>query len=332
MNRKLILILLATVLAEGISLAQTSQPATRGAATGPSGRGTRGGFGGPIELAPDDKPAFPDPPAGFRAKRDNITRGTLTNVQYDSKSTGTRRQMFVYTPPGYSTDQKYPVLYLLHGLGGDNHEWLWYGAEEILNNLNADGKLQPMIVVFPNGNSSVTVDTPPAQRPAPTTAPADRSATAPTSRRSGGQANFESWGTLFENDLLKDIIPYIDSHYPVLTDREHRALAGLSMGGGQSLNIGLSHLDLFAWVGGFSAAPNTKPPAELAPDPDAIKQKLKLLWLSCGNKDGLIRVSQGVHRYLKDKNLPHIWHVDGNAHDGLEMANNLYLFAPHVFK
>ncbi len=162
MNRKLILIFFAIVLAQGMSLAQTTRPATRGAATGPAGRG---GSGGAIELGPDDKPAFPDPPAGFRAKRENIARGTLTNVQYDSKSLGTRRQVFVYTPASYSTDRKYPVLYLLHGLGGDNHEWLWYGAEEILNNLNADGKLQPMIVVFPNGNSSVTVDTPPARQP-----------------------------------------------------------------------------------------------------------------------------------------------------------------------
>ena len=301
-------------------------------------RGRRGavrtGFSGPIELGPDDKPAFADPPAEFRTRRENITRGTLTNVQYDSKSLGTRRQMFVYTPAGYSTDRKYPVLYLLHGLGGDNHEWLWYGAEEILNNLNADGKLQPMIVVFPNGNSSVTVDTPPARQPGtvpPGTAPAARAGAAP-GRRGGGPGGMDSWGTPFENDLLKDIIPYIDSHYPVLSDREHRALAGLSMGGGQSLNIGLSHLDLFAWVGGFSSAPNTRPAAELAPDPAAMKAKLKLLWLSCGNKDGLIRISQGVHRYLKDKDVPHVWHVDGNAHDGVEMANNLYLFAPHVFK
>jgi len=331
MNRKLILFLLATVSAEGMSLAQTSQPATRSAAIRQAGRG---GFGGAIELGPDDKPSLPDPPADFRAKRDNIARGTLTNVQYDSKSLGTRRQMFVYTPAGYSTDRKYPVLYLLHGLGGDNHEWLWYGAEEILNNLSADGKLAPMIVVFPNGNSSVTVDTPPARQPGtvpPATAPAARAGAAP-GRRGGGPGGMDSWGASFENDLLNDIIPYIDSHYPVLTDREHRALAGLSMGGGQSLNIGLSHLDLFAWVGGFSSAPNTKSPAELVPDPTAAKNKLKLLWISCGNKDGLIRISRGVHDYLKESGVPHIYHIDGNAHDETEMANNLYLFAPNIFK
>jgi hypothetical protein len=104
------------------------------------------------------------------------------------------------------------------------------------------------------------------------------------------------------------------------------------MGGGQSLNIGLANLDTFAWVGGFSSAPNTKPPVELVPDPAAAREKLKLLWLACGNRDGLIRISQGVHSYLKENNVPHIWHVDSNAHDGTEWANNLYLFAQHIFK
>ena len=97
----------------------SSTPAAPGARRG----GGRGGFGGPIELGPDDKPAFDDPPAGFRAKRDNIPHGEMTMVEYDSKTVGTRRQMVVYTPPGYSTDRKYPVLYLLHGIGGNEREW-----------------------------------------------------------------------------------------------------------------------------------------------------------------------------------------------------------------
>ena len=136
----------------------------------------------------------------------------------------------------------------------------------------------------------------------------------------------------FEHDLLKDIIPYIESHYSVYTDREHRALAGLSMGGGQTLNIGLSNIATFAWIGGFSSAPNTRPPAQLVPDPAAAKERLKLLWLGCGNKDGLIRVSQGVHQYLKEKGVPHVWHVDSNAHDTTEWDNNLYFFAQRLFR
>jgi len=130
---------------------------------------------------------------------------------------------------------------------------------------------------------------------------------------------------------VDDVIPTIEARYSVQADREYRALAGLSMGGGQSLNFGLAHLETFAWVGGFSSAPNTKPPEELLPDPEAAKQQLKLLWLGCGNKDGLIRISQGVHAYLKEKGVPHVWNVDGHAHDPTEWKNNLYLFVQHIF-
>jgi enterochelin esterase-like enzyme len=314
--------IMAAWLASSVCVAQTASPpavpATGPTASAPGGPrgGARGAFGGPIELAPDDKPAFPDPPAGYNLKRDNIASGKLANVPYDSKSLGTRRNLYVYTPADYSPDRKYPVLYLLHGLGGDYNEWLNYGAEHVLNNLAAEGKLQPMIVVFTNGDASVTVENQAQHKNGP----------------GRGGRGFDSWGTPFENDLLKDIIPFIESHYPVIADREHRALAGLSMGGGQTLNIGLAHLDTFAWIGGFSPAPNTKPPADLAPDPAALKNKLKLLWLSCGNKDGLIRISRGVHAYLKERDVPHIWNVDSHAHDGPEFASNLYLFAPHLFK
>src|SRR5204862_6721025 len=112
----------------------------------------------------------------------------------------------------------------------------------------------------------------------------------------------------FEQDLLKDVLPAIESRYSVQADQAHRALAGLSMGGGQSLNFGLAHLDTFAWVGGFSSAPNTKPPDQLMPDPTKATSNLKLLWLGCGNKDNLISISQGVHSFLKEKSVPHVWH------------------------
>jgi enterochelin esterase-like enzyme len=271
--------------------------------------GGRGGFSGPIELGPDDKPAFPDPPAGFNAWRNNIPHGELTMVEYDSKTVGTRRNMLVYTPPGYSADRKYPVLYLLHGIGGDETEWQRLcHPENILDNLLAEGKVASMVVVMPNGRAQVN----------------DRA----EGNVYAGSPPFAN----FEGDLLTDVIPTIESRYSVYTNRENRALAGLSMGGGQSLNFGLAHLDTFAWVGGFSSAPNTKAPAELVPDPAAAKEKLKLLWVSCGNKDGLIRISQGVHNYLKEKGVPHVWNVDSNAHDGTEWANNLYLFVQHIFK
>jgi enterochelin esterase-like enzyme len=292
-------------------------PATTPGAPGVRrGRG-RGGFGGPIQLGPDDKPAFPDPPAGFNAARANVPHGKLTAVQYDSKSLAARRQMRVYTPPGYSTDRKYPVVYLLHGIGGNDLQWTQMTrAPSIIDNLLADDKIQPFIAVFPNCDANVTVANP---------------TVVGRSGGRGGPGGFDGYGAPFENDLLKDIIPYVESHYSVIADRDHRTLAGLSMGGGQSLNIGLTHVDTFAYVGGFSSAPNTRSPAELVPDP-AVPKQLKLLWLGCGNKDGLIGISQGVHKYLKEKGVPHVWHVDGNAHDGTEWGNNLYLFAQHIFK
>ena len=295
----------------------------------------RRGFGGPIELGPDDKPAFPDPPAGFNVKRENVPHGELTAVEYDSKSLGTRRRMRVYMPPDYSSSKKYPVLYLLHGIGGTDTEWtLSCHANNVIDNLLAEGKIQPMVMVFPDGNSSRTVaDLAAGGRAAPADSqPAEgRGAAPPGPGRGRGGMNMEAWLTPFENDLLKDIIPYIDSHYSVLSDRDHRALAGLSMGGGQALNIGLVHPERFAYVGGFSSAPDTRqPPSALVPDPSVPKQ-LKLVWLGCGNRDGLIRISQAVHSYFKENGVPHIWHVDGNAHDTTEWDNNLYLFSQHIF-
>ena len=142
----------------------------------------------------------------------------------------------------------------------------------------------------------------------------------------------DGWGKNFETDLLKDLIPFVESHYSVYSDREHRALAGLSMGGGQSLDYGLTHLETFANVGGFSSAPNTRNPEQLVPDPAKATQMLKVLWLSGGSKDGLLPRTQGVHAYLKEHNVPHIYHVDDNAHDFKHWKNSLYWFSQQIFK
>jgi enterochelin esterase-like enzyme len=287
------------------------EPGAAQSAAGPGqrGRGGRSGFGGPITLGPDDKPAFPPPPDGFDKARDDIAHGKIEMVEYDSKSVGNKRKSLVYTPPGYSSGAKYPVLYLLHGIGGDEEEWRRGGHPEIiLDNLIADKKAVPMIIVMPNGRAQ----------------PNDNVGT-------NAMATAPAFGK-FDKDLLNDLIPFIQSNYSVKSDRESRALAGLSMGGGQSLNFGLGNLDTFAWVGGFSSAPNTRPPAELVPDPDNAMKKLKLLYVSCGNKDGLIRISQGVHTYLKEKNVPHIWHVDEHAHDFQHWKKALYQFSQLIFK
>jgi enterochelin esterase-like enzyme len=272
-------------------------------------RPRRGGFGGPIELGPDDEQTYPDPDDSIVAKRKDIPHGKLEMIEYESKTVGTTRKLNVYTPPGYNADKKYPVLYLLHGIGGDETEWQRFATPNVmLDNLIAEGKAEPMIIVMPNGR---------AQK---------------NDRAEGNVMAAAPAFAVFERDLLDDVIPAIESRYSVDPSREKRALAGLSMGGGQSLNFGLTHLDKFAWVGGFSSAPNTKSPAELVPDPGAAKKQLKLLWLSCGNKDGLIRISQGMQRHLKKNDVPHIWNVDGHGHDATHWRNNLYHFARKLFK
>lgn len=296
--KSLLIVLVALSQLSLLAQAPTNAPARRG-----------GGFGGPIELRADDVPAFPNPPEGFDKAREGTQRGKLEMVEYDSKSVGNKRKALVYTPPGYSADQKYPVLYLLHGIGGDENEWRRGGQPDaILDNLIADKKAVPMIVVMPNGRAQ------PDDRPG-----TNVFATAPAFGK-------------FDKDLLGDLIPFIESKYAAKKERENRALAGLSMGGGQSLNFGLGNLDTFAWVGGFSSAPNTKPGAELIPDPEKAKQQLKLLYLSCGNKDGLIRVSQRTHDYLKEKNIPHIWHIDEHGHDFEHWKKNLFHFSQLIFQ
>ena len=136
----------------------------------------------------------------------------------------------------------------------------------------------------------------------------------------------------FEKDLLNDLIPFIEKKYPVLKDRENRAIAGLSMGGGQSLNFGLGNLDKFAWVGGFSSAPNTKEPSVLVPDPQAAKDKLKLLFISCGDADNLIRFSERTHEYLVENDVPHIYYIEPGVHDFKVWKNGLYMFSKLLFK
>lgn len=268
----------------------------------------RGGFG-PITLGPDDVAAYDAPPQGFKDARDDIPRGKLEMIEYESKTVGTTRKAQVYTPPGYSTDKRYPVLYLLHGIGGDETEWQRFANPDALfDNLIADGKAVPMIVVMPNGR---------AQK---------------NDRAEGNVMQSAPAFATFERDLLDDLIPAIEQKYSVDANREKRAIAGLSMGGGQSFNFGLGNLDTFAWIGPFSAAPNTKPPAELIPDVEAAKQKIKLLWISCGNKDGLIRISQNMHEFLKKNDIDHVWHVDGHGHDPAHWSGSLYWFSQSVFQ
>ena len=250
-------------------------------------------------------------PLGFDSLRTDIPHGEIDSIYYESQTVGTKRKAMIYTPPGYSKDKKYPVLYLLHGIGGDEKEWLNGGQPQvILDNLYAENKIEPMIVVLPNGRAIKD----------------DRAV-----GNIFDKDKVEAFAT-FEKDLLNDLIPFIEKTFPVYTDREHRAIAGLSMGGGQSLNFGLGNMDTFAWVGGFSSAPNTKAPELLVPNPEETKKKLKLLWMSCGDNDGLITFSQRTHEYLQANDVPHIYYIEPGVHDFKVWKNSLYMFSQLIFK
>jgi enterochelin esterase-like enzyme len=314
-----------------------------------------------------DEPALPAAPKGFDARRDGIDRGQVETVEYDSKSVGAKRKLVVYLPPGYSKDGKYPVLYLLHGAGDDETGWTKKGsADVILDNLYADKKLVPMIVVMPNGFA----------RPPGAAAGAGPGAFFAGAIMRGADADKDGKLTedelvaaakrlfkecdkdgkgavdekqlaeginrllgpgrapvadLFEDDLLKDVIPYVEAHYPVKADAEHRALAGLSMGGGQALGIGLRHLDTFAWVGGFSSALFGRQ-GDLPADPGDAAKKLRLLWISCGDQDRLMDGSRAFHTSLDERKVPHVWHVDSGAHEWPVWKNDLYLLSQMFFR
>ena len=250
-------------------------------------------------------------PKGFDQERAAIAHGKIDTISYASKTVGTTRKALVYTTPGFSKSNKYPVLYLLHGIGGDEKEWLKGGSPQIiLDNLFAEGKIKPMIVVMPNGRA-IKDDRATGNIMAPD--------------------KVQGFAT-FERDLLDDLIPFIEKTYPTLTDRENRAIAGLSMGGGQSLNFGLGNLDKFAWVGGFSSAPNTKMPEVLVPNPEETKKKLNLLWISCGDKDNLITYGKRLHDCLLENNVPHVYYLEPGGHDFKVWKNGLYMYSQFLFK
>ncbi|MBM7566071.1 esterase family protein [Paenibacillus sacheonensis] len=235
----------------------------------------------------------------------------MAAIEYESGTVGSKRTCMVYTPPGYTDASQYNVLYLLHGIGGDELEWYHHAAPQvILDNLYAESKLAPMIVVLPNGRAM------------------------PNDRAEGNVFDADKIKAFetFEADLMNDLIPYVESRYPVLTGPENRALAGLSMGGGQALNIGLNRLHSFAWIGAFSPAPNTKAPGLLIPQPEETTARLRLLWLSCGVLDELKHVSDRTHAYLAELQVPHLWYEESGGHDWPVWKNDLYHFSQLVFR
>jgi enterochelin esterase-like enzyme len=256
-------------------------------------------------------------PQGFDQVR-QVPHGKVATDTYVSKTLGFQRKLTIYTPPGYVKEKKYPVLYLLHGSGDDETGWVQKGAANvILDNLYADGKAAPMIVVMPYGFTN------PPDKPS-----INRGATPEARQKSAVK---------FEQDLLADVIPYVESHYGVIADGAHRALAGLSMGGGQTMRIGPKHCTTFAYLGVFSAGLGRRPGNQTDvtasyPDAKTLNENLKLFWISCGDRDGGLDGAKKLDQILTERKVTHVWHQDAGAHEWPVWKNDLYLVAQRLFQ
>jgi enterochelin esterase-like enzyme len=245
-----------------------------------------------------------------------VPHGVIHTNWYHSKSLGALRRVTVYTPPDYNEgrDVRYPVLYLFHGANADETAWTRLGhVNLILDNLLASQKAKPFIVVMPFGYG-IPPGTP---RPAAGEGPSDND-------------------SLFSRDLVDDVIPFVEARYRAFKDRNQRAIIGLSMGGGQSLAIGLNHLDLFAYVGGFSAglrpADFPKTFAATAANPQAVNQKLHLLWIGCGKDDSLMTASKAFDDFLSQHKIKHTFRESEGAHTWMVWRRYLNEVAPLLFR
>jgi len=250
----------------------------------------------------------------------NVPHGEVRARWYHSSVTGQWRRAYVYTPPDYDANPqtRYPVLYLQHGAGEDERGWSTQGRMNfILDNLIAAGKAKPMLVVMDRGY---------AARAGAAGAPA---------ARSGPFAGTSA----FEDVVLKDLIPMIDSTYRTLSDREHRAMAGLSMGGGQTLQITLRHLDTFSHIGVFSGAlfgkfdPKTAYGGAFS-DPTAFNEKVRLLWLGAGSgEERFVKSARALHEALERDGIKSVFvESQGTAHEWQTWRRALYDFAPRLFR
>jgi enterochelin esterase-like enzyme len=260
---------------------------------------------------PADKPAFYD--------IQPVPHGTVHINYYESKSTETLRSMLVYTPPGYETGKnKLPVLYLLHGSGDTEFGWVTVGrANLIMDNLIAEAKAKPMIVVMPYGR------------------PAGDVLLVPTRTTPVASAQAQNQNALFGEDLLQDVIPYVERLYRVSAKADDRALAGLSMGGGQTLQIGLSHLDTFHYIGAFSAAIRgnvEESYKDFLADPAAANKKLKVFYIAVGKADSLFAPAQSFDAALTKHEIKHAFAPSEEGHVWRNWRDYLDAFAPQLFR
>ncbi len=256
-------------------------------------------------MAPRQQKAVYNIPGGKAQAQRLALHGAIHIHRYRSRALGRMRRLHVYTPPGYDPKggRRYPVLYLLHGSPGDDSNWTVFGnVGAILDRLIAAGQCAPMVVVMPDGE---------------------------VSRRHYGRHGFE-------RDLLKDILPWTESTYRVRTDADSRAIAGLSMGGFQSLSIGLNHLDTFAWIGIFSAGLREGFVTEadltaVRTDPKQARGRLKLLYVRIGKNDFLLRDARRFHTWLQQRSIPYVYQEVEGAHEWPVWQGALADLFPRLF-
>jgi enterochelin esterase family protein len=268
-------------------------------------------------------------PGEAAAFEDNrlVPHGEIRQSWYRSSTLDMQRRMHVYTPPGYDgSRERYPVFYLLHGGGDDDSGWSTIGrAGFILDNLLAEKKARPMIVVMPNGSLPRPANLPPFT-PGSTPSPEFMAAMAAAQQR-------------FTSELMKDVIPHVEKNYRVLTGRENRAIAGLSMGGGQTLRVLTSHPDQFAWVAVWSAGLNP----QLTPDfekqnaafldgADKLNNTLKLLSISVGDKDFTFAGSKHLSELLARRGIKNQLHISGGGHTWINWRRYLRDYAQLLFR
>lgn len=278
---------------------------------------------------------IPEPGATYYSVQD-VPHGQVREVWYSSKVTGTFRHALVYTPPGYDTQTKvrYPVLYLQHGGGEDETGWIRQGnANFILDNLIASGTSKPMIIVMANGYARREGVTPPDLTGKPFGSPEMMKA-------------MQEMAQAFEDDVTQALIPFVDANFRTIADRDHRAMAGLSMGGMQTFQVTFDHLDLFSYIGGFSGAaggmvmgnekldPKTAFHGAMA-DPNAFAKRVHLLWIGVGTEEpammhaGIVRLHEG----LNDAHVQHVFYESpGTSHEWQTWRRDLKDFAPRLFQ
>jgi enterochelin esterase-like enzyme len=263
-------------------------------------------------------------------QKDNVAHGTLTKQWYQSEVLGINRRVYVYTPAGYeNSTRKYPVFYLLHGAGGDEDAWTTMGRTvQIMDNLIALGKAEPMIVVMTNGNANQ--------------AGAQNDIPLPASQRQMGMADYMKYIGKFEENLVKDVVPFIEKHYRTFTDKDHRAIAGLSMGGGHTQTITNNNPGMFGYIGVFSMGimnfgPQNEDAAKLDQEREVKIEALKnsgykLYWIGCGVDDFVYQSVIKLRETLDKHSFKYTYRESTGGHTWANWRIYLSEFAPLLFK